>query len=147
MPATVEKDFVRKSFDQAYENFRKATESTLKMQQDLFRQWSTFWPDFPKGAPAWKDQIQKFHKEWIKSATEWTQKYQETWDRQYKAGLESLEEAFRLGEYKDPTEFREKVVELWQKSFDALKELAQSQAETFQSGIEKWMEVAKKTTP
>src|SRR5262249_9767929 len=119
---------------------------TLQVQQDLFRQWSAMCPGFSKVQP-WADQFQKFQKDWSKTMVELTRKYQEVWDRQYKAGLESLEEACRLGSFTDPAELREKMVELWQKSFDCLKELTEAQIRNFQSTMEKWMELAKKTNP
>ena len=34
-------------FDQVFDNFRKATETTLQAQQDLFRQWMSQWPIAP----------------------------------------------------------------------------------------------------
>lgn len=38
-------------FDQVFDNFRKATETTLQAQQDLFRQWMTQWPMYPAAPP------------------------------------------------------------------------------------------------
>jgi hypothetical protein len=144
---TAQAEFVGQAFDQVFESFKKATESTLQMQHDLFRQWTALWPGFPKTPPSWAEQAQKFHKDWSQAMTELVQKYQQAWDRQYKAGMQTLEEAFRLAEAKDPEELRKKTVELWQKSFDCLKELAQAQVRDFQTAIEKWMELAKKANP
>ena len=59
--------------------------------------------------------------------TELTRKYVELWERHYKAGVESLEEALQLPEAKDPEELQQKLTELWRKSFESLKELAQAQ--------------------
>src|SRR6266540_6386733 len=115
---TAQMEFVNKGFDQVFENFRKATESTLQLQQDLFRQWTTFWPAFPKLQPSVPEQFKQFQKDWTQGTTELTHKYLETWERQYKEGVESLEKAFHLATAKDPAEFRQKVLELWQKSFD-----------------------------
>jgi len=137
-------EFVTKAFDQVYDNFRKATESTLHMQQDLFRQWITFWPSFPKLQPPWFEQVQHFQKEWTQANAELTKKYLEAWDRQYKIGVESLEGALRLAEAKDPAEMRQQVLGLWQKSFDCLKDLAQAQVQNFQGGVEKWVDMVKK---
>jgi hypothetical protein len=143
---TVQTEFATKTFDQVFDCFRKATESTLQVQQDLFRQWTSSWPGFPKVLPV-PEQCQQFPKQWTQATAELTRKYMEIWDRQYKAGVEALEGAFKLGEAKDPVELRQKVMDLWQKSFACLKELAETQARNFQTAIEKWMEVAKKTSP
>ena len=31
-------------YDEVLSNMRKAAEANLKMQQEVFRQWSTLWP-------------------------------------------------------------------------------------------------------
>lgn len=141
----VQTEFVNKTFEHAFDTFRKATDATLQMQQDLLRQWSTFWPGFPKPQPT--EQVQQFQKDWSQAITELTRKYLDSWDRQYKAGLESLEKAFQVAEAKDAEGIRENMKELWQKSFDCLKNVAQIQMQTFQTGVEKWLELAKKTRP
>jgi hypothetical protein len=140
-------EFTGKVFEQVFENFRKAAESTLEVQQDLFRQWTALWPGFPKVQTPVPERMQQFHKEWTQATAEMTRKYMEMWDRQYKAGLESLEEAFRLGEVKDPAELRKKMMEMWQKNFGCLKELAEAQMRNFHTAVEKWVELAKKATP
>ena len=143
----VQTEFVSKAFDQVFDCFRKATESTLQVQQDLFRQWTMSWPGFLKLQPPVAEQFQEFHKGWTEAAAELTRKYLELCDRQYKAGVEALEGAFRMGEAKDPAELRQKTLELWQKSFNCLKELAEAQMRNFQTAAMKWMEVAKKPNP
>jgi len=140
---TAHLEFVNKTFEQVFENFRKTTEATVQMQQELFRQWTAFWPGFPKPQP-WTEQFQKFQKEWSQALSGLTHKYQESWERQYKASMDSLEKAFQLTEAKDAEEFRQKMMELWQKSFDCLKDVAQTQMRNFQAAVEKWMELAKK---
>jgi len=138
-------EFVNKTFEHVFENFRKATEAAGQMQQELFRQWSAYWPGFPKAQPT--EQIKHFQMEWSQAFTELTRKYQESWDRQYKAGMESLEKAFQLTEVKDAEGFRQKMMELWQKSFDCLKDVAQTQMQNFQAAVEKWIALAKKVEP
>jgi RNA polymerase sigma factor (sigma-70 family) len=49
--------------DQVFDNFRKASESTLQMQQEMFKQWVTQWPAMPTSAAAsprgaWAEQAQ-----------------------------------------------------------------------------------------
>jgi hypothetical protein len=144
---SVQTEFVTSAFDQVFENFRKATESTLQVQQELFRRWASFTPPFPKIEPSWAEQFQKFHKEWTQATAELTRKYLETLDHQYKAGVDSLGSAFQLGEIQDPAELRQKMLELWHKGLDCLKELAEAQMRSFQAGIDKWLELAKKTNP
>jgi len=142
---TPQTESVNKAFDQVFECFRKATESTLQMQQDLWSQWTAAWPVFPKSLPPWTQQVQRFEEQWSQGMTELMRKYQQTWERQYKTGMESFEEALHLAEAKDPVEFRKQVMGLWQKSFENLKELAEAQTTHFQAAIEKWLGLVKKT--
>jgi hypothetical protein len=112
----------------------------------LFRQWTALWPSVPKAQP-WAEQFQKVQKEWTQASSALTRKYQDSWERQYKAGIESLEKAFQAGQAGDAQEFRAKMLELWQKSFDCLRDVAQTQIQNFQAAVEKWMELAKKANP
>jgi hypothetical protein len=140
-------EFPTKPFDEMFSMFRKAAESTLEVQQNLFRQLTAGWPGFPKVQPPWADQFQQFCKDGAKTTAEFTRKNLEICEQQYKAGLELLEAAFQPGGAKDPAEHRQKMTELWQKSFECLKDLAETQMKSFQSAVEKWMELMKKATP
>ena len=140
----VQTEFFGKIFDQAFEGFRKAAESTLHLQQETFRQWVSFWPGFPKPQAEWAARVQKFQKEWAQTVAEMTRKYQEAWDTQYKASLALLTDAFKIAEAKEPEELRKKTEELWKKTFDCVKELAQAQMQNFQATSEKWIELMTK---
>jgi hypothetical protein len=137
---TAQAEFIGKTFDQVFEGFRKAGESTLQMQQEFFRQWAVAWPGFVKPQFPWVEQAQKFHKEWAEVVAELTKRCQESWDRQYKAGMQAFEQTFKLAEARDVGELRQKSIELWRKSFDWLKELAEAQMKDFQAAVEKWAE-------
>jgi len=138
---------VSKAFEQVFEDFRKITESTVKVQQDLLHQWTAMWPGCLKPLALTTDQLNPFQKEWTQALRELTGKYEEVWDQQYKAAMKSLEGALRLSEAKGSTELRQEMVQLWQKSFDCLKDLAQTQMQNFKTAVEKWMELAKKANP
>jgi hypothetical protein len=136
-----------KPFEQMFETFRKATETTMEAQQNLFRQWTTAWPGWatmPKVQVPGIEQFQQFCKEWAQATAEVTRKNLEICECQYKAGLELLETAFKPGQINDPTEQRQKLTELWQKSFECLKQLAETQMKSFQTALEKWTELVKK---
>jgi hypothetical protein len=137
-------EVVDKVFDQAFEGFRKAAESTLHMQQDMFRQWTKFWPGFPTPQSEFTERIQKFQKDWAKTVSDVTRKFQESWDAHYKNGTKLLAEAFKAAETKDPEELRKKTEELWSKTFECLKGLAQAQVNDFQAASQKWIEMMTK---
>ena len=139
-------------FDQVMDTFRKATESTLQMQQQMLRQWTQGLPQMPGmmmgmpgmtgggfGAP-WLEQFQAFQKQVAASVTELLKKHRETLDSQYTAGIRTIEEAFRVGEAKDPVQLRRLTEELWKQSFECLKTVSEGQAKEFQLAVEKWFE-------
>jgi len=134
-------EFVSEAFDEVFECFRKATESTLQAQQDFFRQHFSA-PPTPQAAI--RERVQKYQKEWSKAAKEFHSKWQATWDRQYQAAMKTLEEAFALGDAKDPAELRQETEELWRKSFDTLKEVTQAQMKDFQEIVTQWIEFSTK---
>jgi hypothetical protein len=137
---TVQAEFVGKAFEQVFEGFRKAGESTLHLQQEMLRQWAFPWPGFGKPQLPWVEQAQKFQKEWAGVVAELTRRCQESWEKQFKAGMHAFEQTFKLAEAKDVAELRQKTLELWRKSFEWLKELAEAQVKDFQAAVEKWAE-------
>jgi hypothetical protein len=152
-------------FDQILENFRKATESAMKLQQDTFRSLTELVAQVP-GAPAvptppppapetsatpplpglaWAEQLQMFHKQWAQAVTELLKKNSEILDAQYKAGVKTIEEAFKVGRAKDPAEYKRLTEELWRHSFESLKKLAEDQVRECQAASAKWYEAASKS--
>lgn len=128
-------------FDQAYENLRKATESTLQFQQEMFRKWTGFWPGMTQAAPPMTEAVQKFQKKWAEFVTELLKKQRETLNKQYEAGLRNIEQSFEVAEVKTPEEFRAKVIELYQKSFEGLRQVTEMQQRDFQAAVQKWTEL------
>src|SRR5262249_54300419 len=108
-------------FDPVFESLRKATETTVQMQQEMFKKFASLWPGVPGSQPAWTEQMQKFQKKWNEVFEETLKKQRDALETQFRAGLRNIEEAFRLAEAKDFEELRTKTLELWQKTFDALK--------------------------
>ena len=150
-------------FDMILENYRKATESTLKVQQDMLRNWTMQWPQtfgtqmfgLPMmGGPAataampasaWLEQMSSVQKKWAETVTDMLNKHRESLDAQYKAGIRTIEEAFKVSEAKDPAQFRRLTEELWRQSFDCLKTVAESQMRDVQAAMQKCYELASKT--
>jgi hypothetical protein len=137
-------------FEQVFDNFRKASETTLRAQQDLFHQWMTHWPMFPMGptTPASgggvseiSEQARSFQKQWTDIVTALMTKHCEALDAQYRAGIRTIEDALRTTEAKSPEEFRRLTEELWRKSFEVLKQTIENQIRDFQIAVEKWSEL------
>ncbi len=149
-------------FDMILENYRKATESTLKLQQDVLRNWTMQWPQMfgtqTFGLPfmgsqgsgsavpgaALLAQLSDAQKKWGEAVTDMLNKHRESLDAQYKAGIRTIEEAFKVGEAKDPQQFRRFTEELWKHSFECLKTVAEAQTRDVQDAMQKFYEVASK---
>jgi hypothetical protein len=126
-------------FEPVFESLRKATEATVQMQQELFNKWARLFPALPM-VPAAYEPV-KFQKRCLEVITELTTKQRESLEAQFDAGVKTIEEAFRLCEAKDPEELRAKTVELWQKTFDCLRQVYDAQAKDFQTAVVKWGEL------
>ena len=130
-------------FDQAFDSLRKATESSIALQQEMFRKWMGLWPGIPVSTFQFSE-LQKFQKKWVDVVGELAKKKNESLEAQFKAGLQNIEEAFRLAEVKDPEVLRAKTVELWQKTFDYLRQTSETQLRDFQYAVSKWAELMTK---
>lgn len=134
-------------FDQVFDNFRKASETTLRAQQDLFHQWMTQWPMFPMGPTTpvsdgvVSEQVRSFQKQWTEIVTGLMTKHCEALDAQYRAGIRTIEDTLRTTEAKSPEEFRRLTEELWRKSFEVLKQTIENQIRDFQIAVEKWSDL------
>ncbi len=148
-------------FDMILDNYRKAAESTMKLQQDMLRNWAMQWPPMYGaqmfGLPltgsasgssmpgaALLEQLSAAQKKWADAVTEMLTKHRETLDAQYKAGIRTIEDAFKLGEAKDPQQFRRLTEELWKQSFECLNTVVESQMRDVQAVMQKFYEVASK---
>src|SRR3954464_10370606 len=131
-------------FDQVFDIFRKATETTLQAQQDLFRQWMSQWPMLPMAptpSSGMTEQARAFQKQWADSVSSLMTKHCEALDAQYRAGIGAIEDALRTTEAKSPEEFRKLTEDLWRKSFEVLKQTIENQIRDFQVAVEKWSEL------
>jgi len=131
-------------FEQVFDNLRKTTEASIEMQQDLFRQWGTQWPGFPQPQNIWLERVQKFQKEWSKTATESMNKHRKVLDDQYRMVIDSLRDAFHVAESIDPLEYRQRCEELCRKSLECMRETTEVQMHETQEALNKWLALAVK---
>jgi hypothetical protein len=132
-------------FEPVFESLKKATETTLQIQQEMFKKWVSFWPGMPTAQPAWGEQAQKVQKKWAEFFEETLKKQRETLEAQFQAGLKNIEEAFHLAEVKDPEELRTRTVELWRKVFETLRQAYEGQARDFEAAVARWAELMTKS--
>jgi hypothetical protein len=131
-------------FEPVLDSLKKATETTMQMQQEMFKKWAALWPGVPASAPAWGDQAQKFQKKWSEFIEETLKKQRESLEAQFAAGRRNLESALKMGQAKDVEELRAKTLEMWQQSFDTMRQLFEAQISEFQAAVAKWTELMTK---
>jgi hypothetical protein len=124
-------------FDQLVDGVRKASESTLHMQQEMFRHWTRLWVSATPGAGLSGDWNRAAQKRWLEVGVEMLNKHRETLDSSYRAGIELIGQTFQVGEAKSPDDYRKVVEELWRKLFDLQKQQAETQFRDFQAWYEK----------
>jgi hypothetical protein len=132
-------------FNQVWENFRRATEATVQMQQEMFKTWINLWPVEPATPTFWGEKVQQFQKKWAEVLAEMLKKQREVTAEHFKAGLENLEKAFQLAESKTPKDLRAQSIDLWKKCFDDMQQVYEAQLRGFQLATDKWAELATKS--
>jgi flagellar motor component MotA len=129
-------------FDQVFANLQKATESTVKMQQEMLQKWVEAFPAATSGfATPSQDAFSEMMKKWHEISTEIVSRQKAMVDQSYEAGLASLENVFSVAESKSPEEYQQKVVELYKKSFESLRELTEAQLQEMKAAAEKCSQV------
>jgi len=133
-------------FDPVFESIRKATETTVQMQQELFKKWVSLWPGTPPAPPAWAPQFEQFQKKWAEVVNDLIKRQKEGVEFQFKAGMENIEKAFQVGEAKTAEELRARTVELWKKCFEGFQKTYEAQLKDFEAAMKKWAELCTATT-
>lgn len=136
-------------FDQILDTYRRAAESTMQLQQNMLRGWvQQQWPQMFMGMPTlgnpgavWLEHVHAMQHKWSETVTAMLNQHREMLDAQYKAGIKTIEDAFKLGEAKDVEQFRKLTEELWKHSFEALKTVTEDQTKEFQAAMKKWFEL------
>jgi hypothetical protein len=128
-------------FEHVFDSLRTATEANVQMQQELFKKWMGMFPVVPA---AGGEPFPKLQKKWVEFVAGMVKKQRETMEAQFGAGLKHIEEAFRPAEIKEPEELRTKTIELWQKTFEYIRQAYEAQMRDFQAAVVKWTELMMK---
>ena len=124
-------------FDQLIDGFRKASESSLQMQQEMFKNWTRMFNGPASEANAQADWGRGAQRRWLELAIEMLNRHRETLDATYKSGIQLIEQSVQVTEAKSTDDYRRMVEELWRKLFDLQKEQSQNQMRDFQTLYEK----------
>src|SRR5271166_6507974 len=161
--------------DKILENYSKAVESTLKLQQEMLRNWTMQWSPFgtqvfelpmtgtstsasatpaasasatpaasasATPAAAWLEQLSTAQRKCAEAVADMLKRHQETLDEEFRAGIRAIDDAFRVGEAKNPEQFQRMSEELWRRNCEILKTAVASQMHDVQSVMQKWYEAA-----
>ncbi len=133
------------TLDQMFESFRRASMSSLQLQQELFKQWTQQWPATPLSATGFSTEwIQKLQKRWFEFTSESLNRQREMTDSLYKSLIQMVEQVSHLSEAKTPEDYRRNSEELRHKMFETFKEQSDAQFREFQKSAEKWFDVMPK---
>jgi hypothetical protein len=135
--------------DQMFESFRRASVSSLQMQQEMLKQWTQQWPwpagSWPAGSTGVSmDWVQRLQARWTEFTSELLTRHRESLDTMYKLAIQLLDQMSRLYESKSPEEYSRGMEEVRGKMFEAFKEQSDTQLREFQKTAEKWFEVLSK---
>jgi hypothetical protein len=115
-------------FDQLFDGFRKASESSIVAQQEMMKQWVQQWPSASLSAAGSAiERNSAFHKRWVESATGTLTRQRELLDTACRAGIQFIDQAARLTDARSPDDFRKLLEELWRTVFQTMKEQSEAQ--------------------
>ena len=125
--------------DQLFETFRKTSESTLHMQQDMFKYWTQ---QLNGGASSAAGSSGEWSRTYQKQVIDLLNKQREALDSAFKAGIQLIEQTFRASEAKSPDDYRRTMEDLWRTLIDTFKTQAETQVREFQKWSEKSFDMA-----
>ena len=128
--------------DQLFDTYRKASESWMQMQQDLFRnvgQPSFFTP--PQGMAGGPDWARNAQKRWSDLAAEMLNRQRESVDALFKSLIHVVEQASRISEAKSSEDYRRATEEIWASGFESVKNHSEAQFRDAQTFAGKSMEI------
>ncbi len=116
------------------ESFRKVSESSLQMQQQMLKQWTDGWTGSAAQAQnASGEASQNVQRRWLALGLDLLNKHRASLDSTYAAGIQLIEQSFGAAEAKSPEEYRRMTEELWRKLFDTYKSQTEAQFEAFKN--------------
>jgi len=143
--AATETEAGSKVLDDVFHNIRKAAETNVKMQQEMFQHWTHFWPvSTPQSV--FVDKIREFQKQCCNTVSDLARKHRDVIDKQYQAAVESLDAALRVIESTNPEEYRRRSEQLCRKTIDSMREISETALREFQDVSAKFMELATKAS-
>jgi hypothetical protein len=135
-------------FEEIFDQYRNAVESSFRLQQDLYRQWMNGLPvkspesETCTDAAALCERVSDYQEKWRETLTATMEKHRRALNVQYKEGIEAIQLAFRSTEARTPEEYWRLTQEFWRKSIDSFKTAFEAQSNYVQRLAEMWLELA-----
>src|ERR1700733_653249 len=107
--------------DQIFEMSRKAMESSLQMQQAMFKHWTQDLPSMSPVAAGLSTDWGGATRKRLELVVEALNKHRESIDSNYRAAIQALEKALRVPEARSSEEAVHAVEDVWRTVFDSLK--------------------------
>ena len=134
--------------EQLFDSFRKASESSLQMQQEMLKHWTQQWTTVtPQATSVSSDAVHNAQKRWLALGVELLDKHRASLDSTYAAGIELIEQTFHTSEAKSPDDYRRLTEELWRKLFETYKTQSETQWDAFQQWSAKSAEATRDARP
>lgn len=137
-------------FEQIFDQYRRAVDSSFEMRQEMYRQWMNGLPVKPadlaaSGAPDQaRDELRHYQERWSRTVAEALERHRAVLNEQYRQGVEAISSAFRTTEAKTPEEFWRLTQEFWRKAIDSYKKAFQTQTRYLQNLAGMWLELVTK---
>jgi|GEM_PF-4138656 len=128
-----------------FNDIRCAAKDNIKVQQDLFRQWSNRWSSLLQPKNSWGKQVKEYQQNLTRMVTDLTQKNIRFMDQRYRESVQSLDEALQVSGSRDPQKYRQLGEDMVRKNIACLRETADLQRHQLQSLWNLWADQAKKS--
>jgi hypothetical protein len=137
-------------FEQIFDEYRKAVDSSFKMQEEMCRRWLNGWPIKPQNNTveathiAVEEKIRSYREQWSDTLAQTLENHRETLNAQYRSGIEAIRSAFQTTEAKTPEEYWRLTQEFWRKSIDLYKTAFEAQTKHVQKVSQMWLDMVTK---
>ena len=130
-------------FEQLFDGFRKASESSILAQQEILKQWVQQWPTASLSAASSAiERSSAFQKRWLQSAVDAWDRHRELLDSTARAGLQFIDQSAHISDAKSPDDHRRMLEELWRNMFEVLKVQSDAQFAELKKTSQNFLEMA-----
>lgn len=132
--------------DQILEVSRKAAESSLQMQQAMFKHWTQdAIAPFPGTEGLAADWGGTMRKRFLELTIELLDKHREAVDSTYRLAIQTIERLLRLSEAKSSEDSYRAMEDVWRGMFDSFRGQFETQSRELQTWAERILTLARKS--